>query len=114
MPGRLRARFRNVDALTDQPDFALVGILRVPELRTSPAAAITRRIGYALAALALAVLVVYLDREGYRDVQGNEMSLLDCVYYATVSLSTTGYGDITPFTPEARLINVLIITPLRN
>jgi voltage-gated potassium channel len=41
------------------------------------------------------------------------LSLLDCVYYATVSLSTTGYGDITPVTPSARLINVLVITPLR-
>ena len=28
-------------------------------------------------------------------------------------MSTTGYGDITPFTPSARLINVLVITPLR-
>ncbi|HYR15659.1 MAG TPA: potassium channel family protein, partial [Mycobacterium sp.] len=60
-----------------------------------------------------AVLIVYLDRDGYRDVQNNQMSFLDCLYYATVSLSTTGYGDITPFTPEARLINVLVITPLR-
>ena len=38
---------------------------------------------------------------------------LDCLYYATVSLSTTGYGDITPVTPSARLVNVLVITPLR-
>jgi voltage-gated potassium channel len=30
-----------------------------------------------------------------------------------VSLSTTGYGDITPVTQEARLINILVITPLR-
>ncbi len=41
------------------------------------------------------------------------MPLLDCVYYATVSLSTTGYGDITPLTPQARLVNILVITPLR-
>ena len=41
------------------------------------------------------------------------MPLLDCVYYATVSLSTTGYGDITPLTPSARLVNVLVITPMR-
>jgi voltage-gated potassium channel len=71
------------------------------------------RVIYALAALFAAVAIVYLDRNGYRDVQGNGLSLLDCLYYATVSLSTTGYGDITPFTPSARLINVLVITPLR-
>ncbi|MCA1006502.1 potassium channel family protein [Rhodococcus hoagii] len=113
MPGRLRARFGNSDTLTDRPDFALVGVLKVPEMQTSPARAIARRVSYALAALALAVLVVYIDRDGYKDAQENQLSLLDCIYYATVSLSTTGYGDITPITPEARLINVLVITPLR-
>lgn len=113
MPGRLSARFRNSDTLTDRPDFALVGVLKVPEMQTSPSRAIARRVSYALAALALAVLVVYIDRDGYKDAQENQLSLLDCVYYATVSLSTTGYGDITPITPEARLINVLVITPLR-
>ena len=30
-----------------------------------------------------------------------------------MSLSTTGYGDITPYTPSARLVNVLVITPMR-
>ncbi|RVW11319.1 potassium transporter Kef [Prescottella agglutinans] len=113
MPGRLRGRFRNSDTLTDRPDFALVGVLKVPEMQTSPARAIARRVSYALAALALAVLVVYIDRDGYKDAQENQLSLLDCIYYATVSLSTTGYGDITPITPTARLINVLVITPLR-
>ncbi|KXF87696.1 potassium transporter Kef [Rhodococcus ruber Chol-4] len=114
MPGStLRARFSRSDTLTERPDFALVGILRVPQLQTSPGRAIVRRIGYALIALTLVVLVVYLDRDGYSDNQDNELSLLDCIYYATVSLSTTGYGDITPITPAARLVNVLVITPLR-
>lgn len=71
------------------------------------------RVVYALGALFAAVLIVYVDRDGYRDAQGDDLSFLDCLYYATVSLSTTGYGDITPFTPSARLINVLVITPLR-
>lgn len=30
-----------------------------------------------------------------------------------MSLSTTGYGDITPLSEHSRLINVLVITPLR-
>ena len=42
------------------------------------------------------MLIVYLDRNGYRDVRGDPLTFLDCLYYATVSLSTTGYGDITP------------------
>ncbi|MBS9373988.1 potassium channel family protein [Rhodococcus sp. B50] len=113
MAGRLRVPLRRSDTLTDRPDFALVGVLRVPEEQTSPGRAIVRRIGYALAALTVAVIVVYLGRDGYRDAQDTPLSLLDCIYYATVSLSTTGYGDITPLTPQARLINILVITPLR-
>lgn len=113
MAGRLRARLNRSDILTDRPDFALVGVLRIPDTQTSPARAIYRRLAYAFVALGFAVFVVYLDREGYRDAQENPLSLLDCIYYATVSLSTTGYGDITPITPSARLINVLLITPLR-
>lgn len=113
MAGKLRARLRNQDALTDQPDYALVGVLRIPEILRSPARAIFRRVLMAVAVLMLAVLVIYIDRGGYRDAQENELSFLDCLYYATVSLSTTGYGDITPITPSARLINVIVITPLR-
>ncbi|KUH81337.1 MULTISPECIES: potassium channel family protein [unclassified Mycobacterium] len=112
--GRLRRRLAAIEQdLTSQPDSRLVDILRIPEPFVSPTQRIIRRVIYATAALFAAVLIVYLDRDGYRDVQDNTLSLLDCLYYATVSLSTTGYGDITPFTPEARLINVLVITPLR-
>jgi voltage-gated potassium channel len=67
----------------------------------------------ALGLLAAAVAVVYAGRDGYRDVNGDGVGLLDALYYATVSLSTTGYGDITPASDEARLINVVLITPLR-
>ncbi|MFA5708731.1 TrkA family potassium uptake protein [Mycolicibacterium sp.] len=101
------------EALTAKPDAALVDHLRIPERFVSPARKIGRRVLYALGALFAAVLIVYVDRHGYRDVQGDELSFLDCLYYATVSLSTTGYGDITPYSPSARLINVLVITPLR-
>ncbi len=101
------------EALTAKPDAALVDHLRIPERFVSPARKILRRMLYATLALFAAVLIVYVDRDGYRDVQGDQLSFLDCLYYATVSLSTTGYGDITPYTPSARLINVLIITPLR-
>ncbi|MGX9673845.1 potassium channel family protein [Mycobacterium sp. HM-7] len=99
--------------LTSRQNADLVDVLQIPERFVSPVRRIVRRVIYALLVLAAAVLVVYLDRDGYRDAQENEMSLLDCIYYATVSLSTTGYGDITPLTPSARLVNVLVITPMR-
>ncbi|MCX4092291.1 NAD-binding protein [Nocardia sp. alder85J] len=104
---------RGLPRLTDRPDYALVGVLRVPELETSPWASLTRRVSAAVGMLVLSTLVVYFGRGGYHDVKGTELSLLDAAYYATVSLSTTGYGDITPITPAARLINIVVITPLR-
>ncbi|MET0702408.1 MAG: potassium channel family protein [Mycobacterium sp.] len=115
---RLRRRLRSFDeTLTAKPDAALVDYLHIPERFISPARRIVTRVLYALGALFLAVLIVYLDRDGYRDIESQPvpggLSFLDCLYYATVSLSTTGYGDNTPVTPSARLINVLVITPLR-
>jgi voltage-gated potassium channel len=66
-----------------------------------------------VAVLVVTVAIIYLDRDGYRDLDERGLSLLDSLYYATVTLSTTGYGDITPVTPAARLVNILVITPLR-
>jgi voltage-gated potassium channel len=113
---RLRRQLEAIDEnLAAKPDSALVEYLRIPEKFVSPGRRIARRLIYAFAVLGAAVLVVYLERDGYRDVDSEPttLSLLDCIYYATVSLSTTGYGDITPVTDHARLMNVLLITPLR-
>jgi voltage-gated potassium channel len=87
--------------------------LRIPDPALGPARAIARRILMAVAALFLAAGVVYLGRSGYRHVNGTELTFVDAFYYATVSLSTTGYGDISPITPRARLTNIVVITPLR-
>lgn len=100
-------------SLSDEASHSLVGVIRMPDQVQSPVRAIVKRVIGASAALLLAVLIVYLDRDGYRDVNEDGVSLLDSFYYATVSLSTTGYGDITPASSSARLINVLVITPLR-
>ncbi|WP_431952704.1 potassium channel family protein [Nocardia lijiangensis] len=99
--------------LSTRPDFALVGVLRIPEAQSSPWVSLSRRIAAAIGLLFTAALVVYIGRAGYRDNTETELSFLDAFYYATVSLSTTGYGDITPASPEARLANIIIITPLR-
>ena len=80
----------------------------------SPARQVGRRVVIASLVLIATVLIVYLDRDGYVDNNGGgEISVLDATYYATVTLSTTGYGDITPVSAGARLVNILVITPLR-
>jgi voltage-gated potassium channel len=104
-----------VDGLADQPGHTLVGVVRIPATGGSPVRTITRRVLFALLALAVTVVIVYLDRGGYRDTNGagQGLSLIDCLYYATVSLTATGYGDIVPVTAAARLVNVLVLTPIR-
>nr|WP_218566061.1 potassium channel protein [Vallicoccus soli] len=90
------------------------GPVSLPRPETGPLAQVLKRMVVAAAVLAATVGIVYADRDGYRD--GDEvgsLTLLDAAYYATVTLSTTGYGDITPVTDQARLVNVLVVTPLR-
>nr|WP_221378519.1 potassium channel family protein [Actinoplanes polyasparticus] len=88
-------------------------MIHLPRVRKGPLRALAIRLALALALVLATVTVIYLDRDGYRDVNEDGLTLLDCFYYAVVSLSTTGYGDITPVTPHARLVNVLFITPAR-
>ncbi|WP_010541982.1 potassium channel family protein [Dietzia alimentaria] len=111
----LASRFRGSDPLDESPDHVLVGVVSIPESSESPWWLIGKRVAMAVTALLMAVIVVWFDRGGYTGGGGpaGEMTLIDCFYYATVSLSTTGYGDVTPITQQARLINTLVVTPLR-
>ncbi|WP_345044605.1 potassium channel family protein [Streptomyces sannanensis] len=79
----------------------------------SPLRQVGRRLLMALGVLILTVLIVYADRGGYHDNADETVDFLDSFYYATVTLSTTGYGDIVPYSDSARLANVLLVTPLR-
>ncbi|ANY05907.1 potassium transporter Kef [Pseudonocardia sp. HH130630-07] len=90
------------------------GALRMPDTRSGPVRSLLTRLVIALVALAATTLIVFFGRDGYLDNNGaGEISLLDALYYATVSLSTTGYGDIVPVSEHARLINIAVVTPLR-
>lgn len=112
--GRLRRRLGRINqSLADQPVHSLVDRVTIPRDVPSPWSRIIKRIVIAFGVLCAVVLIVYIDRDGYRDTQTDGLSLLDCFYYATVSLSTTGYGDITPVTEGARFVNIVVITPLR-
>ncbi|HYG92902.1 MAG TPA: potassium channel family protein [Nocardioides sp.] len=97
------------------------GKVALPERVRSPWWELGRRVLAAMAILIGTVLLVYFDREGYRDA-GDEataaepygqITLTDAFYYTTVTLSTTGYGDIAPVSDQARLVNAFVITPAR-
>lgn len=83
----------------------------------TPLQVLAKRALLAFGCLFLTTVVVYMDRAGYIDNSnggtGVNMTPLDALYYATVSLSTTGYGDIVPATESARLINIFVVTPTR-
>ena len=109
-PARLRSLNRLTAARQEPADQRILLPRRgiVPPFRQ-----VARRLLLALIVLGVTVLVVYLDRAGYVDNSDHSVDLLDSAYYATVTLSTTGYGDITPVSDSARLTNILVITPLR-
>lgn len=84
-----------------------------PRPAAGPLRQVVRRLLLALLVLMITVLIVYADRGGYHDSANGTVSFLDALYYATVTLSTTGYGDIVPYSTGARLTNTLLVTPLR-
>lgn len=72
-----------------------------------------RRIGLACVLVLFVATVVRLSRDGYVDVNDDSISFLDSVYYASVTVTTTGYGDISAVSSSARLGTIFLITPAR-
>ncbi|MGP4043331.1 potassium channel family protein [Streptomyces sp. 2A115] len=103
------------DAIARQADERLLTHrVALPRRRVErPIRQVAKRVVIALLVLVGTALIVYLDRDGYNDNSDGSVDLLDSFYYATVTLSTTGYGDITPVSDAARFTNIFVITPLR-
>jgi voltage-gated potassium channel len=88
--------------------------VHLPARSTSAWRQLGKRVGIVLGLLLLVTLIVYFDRGAYTDhANGGELTFVDALYYATVTMTTTGYGDITPVAQHARLINTLVVTPIR-
>lgn len=66
-----------------------------------------------VALFALVMVVFWLDREGLRDQIDGRITVTDVIYFTMVSVTTVGYGDIVPVTPRARIIDALLVTPVR-
>jgi voltage-gated potassium channel len=87
--------------------------IELPEGRRHPLRTIGERLAIALGLVVLVALLAYLGRDGYLDPEDESVSLLDAFYYSTVTITTTGYGDIRPVTDEARLVTTVVVTPAR-
>jgi voltage-gated potassium channel len=91
---------------------------RVPNpLRRSLAvpvwADVSLRLGAAMALVFFVVLIHWADREGLKDAHDGVVSFLDVFYFTMISITTTGFGDIAPVSNSSRLIEAVIVTPIR-
>lgn len=71
------------------------------------------RVLFVVGLIGLAIAVHWFERDGLQDAVDGEISFLDVVYFTMISITTTGYGDITPVSNQARLFDALIVTPIR-
>ena len=71
------------------------------------------RVGLALGLVFFVVMIHWWDRDGLVDNLDGDVTFLDVVYFTMISITTTGFGDIAPISDRARLVEALIVTPVR-
>ena len=71
------------------------------------------RMGIAVLLFVLVFNLLWWDREGLHDQLDGEVSFTDVLYFTMITVSTVGYGDIVPVSTRARLIDALVVTPIR-
>ena len=71
------------------------------------------RLSVAFFLIGIVVLVHWIDRAGLKDSHDGQISFLDVVYFTMISVTTTGFGDIAPVSDRSRLIEAVIVTPIR-
>jgi voltage-gated potassium channel len=79
----------------------------------SPALIFASRLGIALLLFCLVFGLLWWDRDGLKDQLDGEISVADVVYFTMITVTTVGYGDIVPVSTSARLLDALVVTPIR-
>lgn len=80
---------------------------------TRPRQILLQRALWLLLLLAAVIAMLWLLRDHLRDSSDNQISFVDVVYFTFVTITTVGYGDIVPIGDTARLIDALLLTPVR-
>lgn len=90
------------------------GEVRLRRRSGAPAwVAIGWRVVLVLALLGIALAGHWLDRTGLRDNIDGHISFVDVLYFTMITVTTVGYGDIVPVTPQSRLFDTFVVTPIR-
>jgi voltage-gated potassium channel len=97
MKPKPRVRFRPLRRALRVPVWADVGI----------------RLSAVFVLIFIVVLLHWFDREGLVDHHDGNISFLDVVYFTMISITTTGFGDIAPISDRSRLVEAVIVTPIR-
>ncbi len=84
-------------------------------VRQDPLRAILQRFALATFLLLVVTFITWFGREGYVDNEHPDrlLTFIDALYYSTVTITTTGYGDIVPVSEWARLVTTVVVTPIR-
>ena len=89
------------------------GILQLPD--RSPISGLIQRALLAIGLIMAVAVMLWFNREGLRDNSHPDRPLgfVDVFYFTVITLTTVGYGDIIPVTDAARLVNAILLTPIR-
>lgn len=72
-----------------------------------------KRLLLVIVLVTIVIAVFSFDRDGLRDNTDGVVSISDVVYFAVITITTVGYGDIVPVTDEARMLDAFFVTPIR-
>ncbi len=85
----------------------------LPRAERAPLSSVIYRVFFAGCLVVFVAVVVRLSGDNYVDVTGDAIGMIDAFYYASVTVTTTGYGDISAVTQSGRLATIFLITPAR-
>ncbi len=92
--------------------FVMAGRLYTPQ-RLPGIREVLLRLAFVVVLILGATLIVYFEGGLVDTRSGARPGILDSFYFAVVTITTVGYGDIVPVATHSRLIDALLLAPMR-